>query len=92
VTIEPVYDRSDLIHRAIETLKNTLLEESLIVALVCIVFLIPCPQRAGGDSDAAGRYPHRFIVMRMLDMNSNIMSLGGIAICDWRDGGRGHRE
>src|SRR6266850_8383735 len=40
VTVEAVYDRSDLIHRAIETLKHTLTEESIIVALVCIVFLL----------------------------------------------------
>src|SRR3990172_3706990 len=40
VTIEPVYDRSDLIHRAIDNLKWTLIEESLIVALICIVFLL----------------------------------------------------
>jgi NADH:ubiquinone oxidoreductase subunit 6 (subunit J) len=39
VTIEAVYDRSDLIHRAIDTLKRTLLEESLIVALVCVVLV-----------------------------------------------------
>ena len=38
--ITPVYDRSDLIERAIENLKGKLLEESLIVALVCIVFLL----------------------------------------------------
>ncbi|HSC64223.1 MAG TPA: efflux RND transporter permease subunit, partial [Caldimonas sp.] len=40
VTLEAVYDRSDLIHRAIETLKRTLLEESLIVAAVCVIFLM----------------------------------------------------
>src|SRR5574343_446913 len=40
VSIQAVYDRSDLIHRAIDTLKRTLLEESLIVALVCVVFLM----------------------------------------------------
>src|SRR5512140_1643741 len=40
VTIEAVYDRSELIHRAIDTLKRTLLEESLIVAAVCILFLL----------------------------------------------------
>ena len=40
VEIVPVYDRSELIHRAIDTLKRTLLEESVIVALVCIVFLL----------------------------------------------------
>ena len=40
MTIDAVYDRSDLIYRAIETLKHTLIEESVIVALVCIVFLL----------------------------------------------------
>jgi hypothetical protein len=40
VSIEAVYDRSDLIHRAIDTLKRTLIEESLIVAVVCVVFLM----------------------------------------------------
>ena len=40
VSIVPVYDRSELIHRAIATLKSTLFEESLVVALVCIVFLL----------------------------------------------------
>ncbi len=59
VSIETVYDRSDLIHRAIDTLKRTLVEESLIVALVCIVFLLHCAQRAGRDPDAAGRRPDR---------------------------------
>src|SRR4029453_8860742 len=43
VTIEPVYDRSDLIYRAIETLKRTLIEESAIVALVCVVFSLHVP-------------------------------------------------
>ncbi|MFZ8477806.1 efflux RND transporter permease subunit, partial [Staphylococcus aureus] len=38
--IIPVYDRSELIYRAIETLKRTLTEESLIVAAVCVVFLL----------------------------------------------------
>ena len=40
VEIVPVYDRSNLIHAAIETLKRTLIEESIVVALVCIVFLL----------------------------------------------------
>ena len=40
VTIDAVYDRSDLIYRAIDTLKRTLIEESAIVALVCVVFLL----------------------------------------------------
>ena len=40
VTIDAVYDRSELIYRAIDTLKRTLAEESVIVALVCFVFLL----------------------------------------------------
>ena len=40
MTIDPVYDRSDLIYRAIDTLKRTLIEESVIVALVCVIFLL----------------------------------------------------
>lgn len=40
MSVETVYDRSDLINRAIDTLKRTQIEESLIVALVCIVFLM----------------------------------------------------
>ncbi|HNC18156.1 MAG TPA: efflux RND transporter permease subunit, partial [Accumulibacter sp.] len=40
VSIQTVYDRSELIHRAIDNLRNTLLEESLIVALVCVAFLL----------------------------------------------------
>ena len=40
VTIQAVYDRSDLIHRAIANLQRTLLEESLIVAAVCVIFLM----------------------------------------------------
>ena len=39
MVVRPVYDRSDLIHRAIETLRDKLVEESIIVALVCVVFL-----------------------------------------------------
>jgi len=42
VRIEPVYDRSDLIHRAIDTLIRTLAEESVVVAVVCFVFPDAC--------------------------------------------------
>ncbi len=55
VTIQPVYDRSDLIYRAIETLKRTLTEESLIVAAVCVIFLLHCAIGAGRHPDVAGR-------------------------------------
>ncbi|MDG4549794.1 MAG: efflux RND transporter permease subunit [Candidatus Competibacter sp.] len=80
VTIEPVYDRSDLIHRAIETLKNTLIEESVIVALVCIVFLFHVRSALVAILMLPVGILIAFIVMRLLGMNSNIMSLGGIAI------------
>ena len=80
VTIEPVYDRSDLIHRAIDNLKRTLLEESVIVALVCIVFLM----HARSALVAIVMLPIGVLIalsaMHLMGLNSNIMSLGGIAI------------
>jgi Cu(I)/Ag(I) efflux system membrane protein CusA/SilA len=80
VTIETVYDRSDLIHRAIETLKRTLLEESLIVAAVCIIFLLHVRSALVAIVMLPVGVLIAFIAMRSLGMNSNIMSLGGIAI------------
>jgi len=80
VTIEAVYDRSELIHRAIDTLKRTLLEESIIVALVCIVFLLHVRSALVAILMLPVGVPIAFIAMRQLGMNSNLMSLGGIAI------------
>ncbi len=80
VTIEPVYDRSELIHRAIETLKNTLIEESIIVAVVCIVFLLHVRSALVAILMLPVGILMSFIAMRLLGMNSNLMSLGGIAI------------
>ncbi len=80
VTIEAVYDRSDLIHRAIRTLSVTLLEESLIVALVCVVFLLHVRSALVAILMLPVGVLISFIAMRALGMNSNIMSLGGIAI------------
>ncbi len=80
VTIEAVYDRSDLIHRAIETLKRTLIEESLIVALVCVVFLMHVRSALVAILMLPVGVLIAFISMRLLGMNSNLMSLGGIAI------------
>ncbi len=80
VTIQAVYDRSDLINRAIETLKHTLLEESAIVALVCIVFLMHVRSALVAIVMLPVGVLIAFIAMRALGMNSNIMSLGGIAI------------
>ena len=80
VTIETVYDRSDLIHRAIETLKSTLIEESIIVALVCLVFLMHARSALVAILMLPVGVLIAFIALRALGMNSNIMSLGGVAI------------
>ncbi len=80
VSIEPVYDRSDLIHRAIDNLTRTLLEESLVVALVCMVFLLHVRSALVAIIMLPIGVLIAFIAMRFLGLNSNIMSLGGIAI------------
>ena len=80
VKILPVYDRSSLIYRAIDTLKHTLLEESVIVALVCIVFLL----HVRSALVAILMLPVGVLIalglLHALGFSSNIMSLGGIAI------------
>jgi len=80
VRIEAVYDRSELIHRAIDTLKRTLIEESLIVALVCVLFLMHVRSALVAILMLPVGVLIAFIAMHALGMNSNIMSLGGIAI------------
>ena len=80
VSLQAVYDRSDLIHRAIDNLKRVLIEESIVVAVVCIVFLM----HARSALVAIVMLPIGVLIaltaMHMLGLNSNIMSLGGIAI------------
>jgi len=80
VSIEPVYDRSELILRAIDTLTRTLIEESLIVALVCIVFLLHVRSALVAIIMLPVGVLMAFIAMHALGINSTIMSLGGIAI------------
>ncbi|MCM2310197.1 MAG: CusA/CzcA family heavy metal efflux RND transporter [Steroidobacteraceae bacterium] len=80
VSLRTVYDRSDLIHRAIETLKRTLIEESLVVALVCVVFLLHARSALVAIIMLPIGVMIAFVAMRALGFNSNIMSLGGIAI------------
>jgi Cu(I)/Ag(I) efflux system membrane protein CusA/SilA len=80
VTVQTVYDRSELINRAIDTLKRTLLEESLIVALVCVVFLMHVRSALVAILMLPVGILMAFIAMRLLGMSSNLMSLGGIAI------------
>ena len=78
--IQPVYDRSDLIRRAVATLKSTLLEESLIVAAVCFIFLLHARSAFVAIVTLPVGILVAYLCMWALGISSNIMSLGGIAI------------
>ncbi|MBA3518080.1 MAG: efflux RND transporter permease subunit, partial [Rhizobiales bacterium] len=78
--IVPVYDRSQLIEAAIETLKGTLIEESIVVALVTIVFLLHVRSALVAILMLPVGILMAFSAMKLLGLGSNIMSLGGIAI------------
>ena len=80
VRLRVAYDRSDLIHRAIENLREKLLEESLIVAAVAIIFLLHFRSALVAIVTLPLGILISFIVMRIIGVNANIMSLGGIAI------------
>ena len=80
VTIEPVYDRSGLIQRSINTLKNTLILEIIIVTVVCIIFLLNFPSALVAVFTLPVGISISFIIMDLKGINANIMSLGGIAI------------
>ena len=80
VEIVPVYDRSNLIKAAIETLKHTLTEESIVVALVCIVFLLHVRSALVAIIMLPVGVLMAFATMKLLGLGANIMSLGGIAI------------
>ncbi|PZQ86945.1 MAG: CusA/CzcA family heavy metal efflux RND transporter [Leifsonia xyli] len=78
--IFPVYDRSHLIEAAIETLKSTLVEESIVVALVTIVFLLHVRSALVAILMLPVGILMAFGAMKALGIGANIMSLGGIAI------------
>ena len=80
VEIVPVYDRSGLILRATSNLQEKLLEESLVVALVIILFLFHLPSAAVVVLALPVAILMSFIIMYAQGINVNIMSLGGIAI------------
>ncbi|MBK5654037.1 efflux RND transporter permease subunit [uncultured Bradyrhizobium sp.] len=80
VDIVTVYDRSELIKAAIETLKGTLLEESIIVALVCFVFLLHLRSALVAILMLPVGILMAFAAMKFMGLGANIMSLGGIAI------------
>ena len=80
VTIQAVYDRSSLIERAIDNLKGTLLEESIIVALVTILFLLHFRSAFVAIFTLPMGILIAFLIMYFQGLNANIMSLSGIAI------------
>jgi copper/silver efflux system protein len=80
VEIVPTYDRSNLIKRAVDNLKDKLIEEFIVVALVCLVFLFHLRSAFVAIVSLPLGILMAFIVMYYQGVNANIMSLGGIAI------------
>ncbi|HYM61284.1 MAG TPA: efflux RND transporter permease subunit [Thermoanaerobaculia bacterium] len=80
VKIVTTYDRSDLIERSIHTLKHELLIEMIIVSLIILIFLWHIPSAAIPIFTLPAAIILAFIPMKILGINANIMSLGGIAI------------
>jgi copper/silver efflux system protein len=80
VEIVPVYDRSSLIKRAVDNLKDKLVEEFIVVALVCAAFLFHLRSAFVAIVSLPLGVLIAFIVMYYQGVNANIMSLGGIAI------------
>jgi len=80
VVMRPVYDRSSLIERAIATLRDKLVEESIIVAVVCIVFLLHASSALVAILTLPVGILIAFLAMRFVPVGADIMSLGGIAI------------
>ncbi len=80
VEIVPVYDRSSLIKRAVANLQQKLIEEFIVVALVCLLFLFHLRSAFVAIVSLPLGVLIAFIVMYYQGVNANIMSLGGIAI------------
>ena len=80
VRVVPVYDRSDLIERAISTLREKLTEESVVVAAVCVVFLLHLRSAFVAILTLPLGVLMSLLVMRWMGLSADIMSLGGIAI------------
>ncbi|MFQ6616636.1 MAG: efflux RND transporter permease subunit [Fidelibacterota bacterium] len=80
VKILPAYDRSLLIERAVDNLKEKLIEESVIVAVISIVFLLHFRSAFVAIFTLPVGILISFLIMRYQGINANIMSLGGIAI------------
>ncbi|MDO8912571.1 MAG: efflux RND transporter permease subunit [Phenylobacterium sp.] len=80
VRLVPTYDRSDLIRGSVETLRNTLISQGVIVTLICVVFLFHLRSALVVMIVLPVSVLLSFIGIRYLGLTTNIMSLGGIAI------------
>lgn len=80
VSMESVYNRSELIHRAIETLREVFIEQIVIIALVCAIFLMHARSALVAIIMLPIGVLIAFIAMTYLGINSNVMSLAGIAL------------
>jgi len=80
IEVRTVYDRSALITRAVETLRHTLMEEAIVVSLVIFIFLLHLRSTLVPVLSLPVAVALAFVPMHLLGINSNIMSLGGIAI------------
>jgi len=80
VEIIPVYDRGDLIQRAVTNLEEKLIEEIIVVSLICILFLLHARSALVAILTLPMGILLAFVVMKWQGINANIMSLGGIAI------------
>jgi len=80
VKIVPVYDRGNLIERAVDNLRDKLIEESIVVALICLLFLMHARSALVAIISLPIGILIAFMIMRWQGLSANIMSLGGIAI------------
>ncbi|MDX8412307.1 MAG: CusA/CzcA family heavy metal efflux RND transporter, partial [Mariprofundaceae bacterium] len=80
VEIVPVYDRGDLIERAVDNLAEKLIEESIVVAIICLIFLMHARSALVAIISLPVGILIAFLIMGWQGLSANIMSLGGIAI------------
>ena len=80
VEVKIVYDRSTLIEHSVDTLRDKLIEESIIVSLVCVIFLLHFRSALVAIVTLPLAVLLALLAMRGIGLTSNIMSLGGIAI------------
>ncbi len=80
VEIVPVYDRGDLIEKAVDNLAEKLIEESIVVAIICLIFLMHARSALVAIISLPIGILVAFLIMSWQGLSANIMSLGGIAI------------